>query len=593
MSKNRRLLIPLSALTIVGAFALAFALYRLTMPTVLSSTYRINGGDAQPFSPPLSLPDAPQGTIVVTMDVRMPLLAPHRYTVVPDDCLTDVRINGAPVPQPALPFCDYTKGRTMDVGASLAPGMNHVVATVRNDGSAAGLMIRPSWTDPRLVLLAATLLAALWLLIRFCLSLTKSFNTLPLSLLLFGGTAIRVLYLLATPHTERGHDWGGHYEYIEYLLHHFSLPDPTKGWEFYQPPLYYVMGAAVLALTAKLAFVTLSTYTQLQLLAVLCSIATLGLGAWIGTMLFPRKDERSSLFAFIGILAVVPGLVFFGARINNDVLYLLIAFAWMGQLLVWWRAPRLRHWIVLAVLVGLGLLTKTNAAVLAGISVLCLAAVRGLPWKRKILHGLILLAITLLMAGPFHLPRALRTHQASEVVVGNIGSLNGALRVRNTLDTYFTFDPLQMLAHPYNNAWDDRERRTYFYEYFFRSALFGEFQFGDQALFLARSLLGIALFFLPVMLVGLAFDLWQRRPFALPLAVTFVLLLAAHTAFRAKAPYRSSQDFRNSIVLLVPAAYYVARGIGLLPANMRRFCRDALHLFELLCVLFFVYIFTM
>jgi hypothetical protein len=45
-----------------------------------------------------------------------------------------------------------------------------------------------------------------------------------------------------------GFDVDGHMEYIDWILAHGSLPYPTQGWQMYQPPLYYVLGAGWLSL---------------------------------------------------------------------------------------------------------------------------------------------------------------------------------------------------------------------------------------------------------------------------------------------------------------------------------------------------------
>jgi tetratricopeptide (TPR) repeat protein len=45
-----------------------------------------------------------------------------------------------------------------------------------------------------------------------------------------------------------GFDVDEHWKYIDYLLRHRTLPLAHEGWEMFQPPLYYAVAAAVLAL---------------------------------------------------------------------------------------------------------------------------------------------------------------------------------------------------------------------------------------------------------------------------------------------------------------------------------------------------------
>jgi len=44
-----------------------------------------------------------------------------------------------------------------------------------------------------------------------------------------------------------GFDSGEHLKYIDYIQEHRKLPSPNEGWEMYQPPLYYLIGAAALS----------------------------------------------------------------------------------------------------------------------------------------------------------------------------------------------------------------------------------------------------------------------------------------------------------------------------------------------------------
>lgn len=45
-----------------------------------------------------------------------------------------------------------------------------------------------------------------------------------------------------------GFDRDGHTEYINYILEHQRLPLASDGWQMYQPPLYYLLGAGLLAI---------------------------------------------------------------------------------------------------------------------------------------------------------------------------------------------------------------------------------------------------------------------------------------------------------------------------------------------------------
>lgn len=139
----------------------------------------------------------------------------------------------------------------------------------------------------------------------------------------------------------------------------------------------------------------------------------------------------------------------------------------------------------------------------------------------------------------------------------------------NSFEAFFGFHPLDMLEHPYNKTWDDSAGRKFVWEFFARSSLFGEFDFGPKQLLVCRlSLVLLAL----LTMVGL-FGWWRslrRGPRKdLPLHLLVVLSLASQAAFRFVSPFSCSQDFRYSFLLTLPFAFFVTLGSSAGPKWLR------------------------
>jgi len=94
------------------------------------------------------------------------------------------------------------------------------------------------------------------------------------------------------------------------------------------------------------------------------------------------------------------------------------------------------------------------------------------------------------------------------------------------------------------------------------------------------------------MLSLVAIGLWQslRRQWyaTTPLWITTVILLLGHVVYRQTAPYSSSQDFRYSILLLVPFAYFLIVGLETIPKGLRKPARYATYTFIALCASFLI-----
>lgn len=373
---------------------------------------------------------------------------------------------------------------------------------------------------------------------------------------------LRLFYLLATPYDVRGHDAPGHLDYVLHVANTLSLPPPDDGFEYYQPPLYYMM-ATPFAWAARVADVSDEHRNFLiQLFSLVCSLATFFIAIRIGKKFFASAGEKTSLYLYAAIVATLPSFVFFAGRLNNDVLFQVWSFLSFLLLLAWWRKPTAAAWLSICAVIGLGMLTKTSMALMAFPCFLCLLLEKKSDWRQKLVLALGGATVVLLIAGWFHIPRAL-DDGSKKAVVGNYESLTNF--VENDIGNFLTFNPVAILAHPYNDPYDDEARRQEFWEYLFRSALYGEFHFGDHRRALAMTMLLSSLLMTPFVLWNLVHDIRKRAYASFPVWATFLCLLAGAVAFRIVFPYSSSQDFRYSILLAPIFAYYAVRETGTNP----------------------------
>ncbi|PIR53447.1 hypothetical protein COU76_01115 [Candidatus Peregrinibacteria bacterium CG10_big_fil_rev_8_21_14_0_10_49_10] len=397
---------------------------------------------------------------------------------------------------------------------------------------------------------------------------------------------MRLYYFFGTPYGIRGHDTDGHVEYIQYLLDHsFAMPSSGTGWEFYHPPLYYALSAVWMQIHSLFEPLKAALLRGLQVEALLLSIGTYGVICWISSLLFPKRKHRKDRLMFLLVLAVQPSLLYFSARVNNDVLYQLFAFVAFGFLLRWWRDERPRDWYVAIVATGLGILTKSNALLLLPVLYGCLLIRKKMSWDKKLKLGIRGILAILCMCAWFYVVRFGWENNTS--LIENTRNLHSGLRVENSIDTLTEFNPLRLILEPYNNAWGG-EVRNHFWEYWFLSSLFGEFSFGPVLRPLASALVALALFLLPVLFIGFYRIIRHAWYKTFPLWYSVLVLLAGHIAIRQYEPFSPTQDFRFAVLLLVPAVYSLLIGIRLLPKKRRPLFRGALLLLVALCSLFIV-----
>jgi hypothetical protein len=163
------------------------------------------------------------------------------------------------------------------------------------------------------------------------------------------------------------------------------------------------------------------------------------------------------------------------------------------------------------------------------------------------------------IAGWYYLPRALHAGEVDTYVVGNLHSLNHRARIDHVFIKSLIFNPFKIVRYPFAETWGPRN--DYFLEVFFKTMLLGEWIKGAAYKWLARWMVLTALALIPLF----AFGLWQtvkrRATGEEPLLATLAGVLIAQWLFLQLAPYLSTQDFRFSVILLVPLVYFFLAGV--------------------------------
>jgi 4-amino-4-deoxy-L-arabinose transferase-like glycosyltransferase len=246
---------------------------------------------------------------------------------------------------------------------------------------------------------------------------------------LLGKTALAVIiflylvlgfaYAVETPKWQTP-DEPAHYNYVVYLAENSAFPILTMGdypheyleeiksagfppemsiepirYEYHQPPLYYVVAAAVYRMTAPLGFDI--QFLALRLLSVLLGAMLLVVAYSIVREIFPR--DLFLALTDTAVIATLPMHIAMSAAINNDTLAELIL-----ALVIWLCFKGIkaglsqRQALALGVLVALALLTKTTiyAPVLASSLLALVVKARGQGWRPFLrslgtVHGLGLL----------------------------------------------------------------------------------------------------------------------------------------------------------------------------------------------------------
>lgn len=180
------------------------------------------------------------------------------------------------------------------------------------------------------------------------------------------GILLRVAFAVFTP-TFYAPDEQPHFKYVQYLYEQKKLPvqvsktnDPTNDWEYYQPPLYYLLLVPVYWLFDILSSGDIPTIViALRIISIILSAIFL----WF-TIKILNNLELNELFVktfIVSMVYLLPSYVFISSVINNDNLIIALS----GAIIFFLTKNRtLINSIYIGLLLGFAFLIKLTAFIL-------------------------------------------------------------------------------------------------------------------------------------------------------------------------------------------------------------------------------------
>jgi 4-amino-4-deoxy-L-arabinose transferase-like glycosyltransferase len=189
------------------------------------------------------------------------------------------------------------------------------------------------------------------------------------ALLMVCGLILRVGYIWYTLYWSRQHDIGvwegawvrGHGFYIDYYVEHW-LPPGELFWQSHHPPLFHFLAGKLLALLQALGKGYHESYESLQL----AGAAVSGLIMLVSYRVFRQLGLKDApLLLATALVAFHPTLIILAGSVNNDNLMVLFVL-WAFSLTLRWRGEQsMKTTVLLALAIGLGMLTKLSAALVS------------------------------------------------------------------------------------------------------------------------------------------------------------------------------------------------------------------------------------
>ena len=151
-----------------------------------------------------------------------------------------------------------------------------------------------------------------------------------------------------------------HIHYIMKLYNEKELPNEVMG-QFYHPPLHHAIMAAFLTFMDNFNVGSDIKIESMQILSVIYSCITM----WaVYSMLKELEIKPKFRILPMILMAFYPLNIFLSGSINNDMLVLMFSSLALLYTLKWQNNPSMKNAFLLALWIGLGLMTKTSIVVM-------------------------------------------------------------------------------------------------------------------------------------------------------------------------------------------------------------------------------------
>jgi len=505
-----------------------------------------------------------------------------KFSVVPDDCIQEILINGNSFPLNGIKgLCDYSGGAYFDFSKDVQEGLNSFEFKITNGAGPGGLRIEMPYNGLKSLSLMHYVFG-LFLLLSIAFILRKfEFKLIPISIILLGVAARLVAYTYISP-TQYAYDIGGHLEYMQIIADENRIPRTDECWSCNHPPLYYAISAGVKKIVDN--YDSDLSSRILQQGQMLLSIASLVLGMALLINLF------GSRFAYLAalVLAFWPHLVVASPRLGNDVPFYFGALLCMQFAQRYWRFRKNSDMLFATIGAAIALMAKSTGLVILGswivIYVFCALSSFRIGSLRTLFASAF---IALLSIGLSNHRPIVDFFSKGDVRLVNTLSASSGLKVENSVGSYFYFDLRDYLLEPYTSTWTDNGGRQYFWNFALKTSLFGEYRVWNAPVgYVLATMLNILVLFIFI------FALWgiihfQIRDFP---PLIFLLSLFASLIFaRAWYSFGCLGDFRYILPALYPLVYFSIRGIQILQdSRLRKLSYISMFAFAGLSLMFVV-----
>lgn len=381
------------------------------------------------------------------------------------------------------------------------------------------------------------------------------------------GIILRIGYMSYTWFFDRNHDIEGifetgHYAYMYIIFQTGQLPGSNVD-QFYHPPLQHLLGAAL----ARIVYFFRPdqdmdhVFDVVKILPCFASCTILPVFYRICSQL--RLSKRATGIAVV-IMAFHPTFFILSASVNNDTLMILFFLIAILYTIRWYQNPCFKNILLLALSIGLGMMTKLSMGVIALFTgpvflIVLIKYIKKKQWKPLLGQFFAFAGVCFPLALWYPIRNLILFDQplAYVLTIDNADLYRGGY----TFAQRFLFFPFHQLLQP---VYCDPFKDYNLWLYTIKCSLFGEFTFERPQLFAVLLIIGnvllIAVSLISMIYVMIHFK--DENPLArFGLFFIWAVQMLSFIQFNILFPFGCTMDFRYIVPTVPVGAIYIGMAL--------------------------------
>lgn len=395
------------------------------------------------------------------------------------------------------------------------------------------------------------------------------------------GVMLRLFYILYTDGFTRQHDEGsfeagvGHYGYMKYIYNKNMLPqaDPRGSWQFYHPPLHHATEALWFKILAAFGVPEDKFYDYAQIPVFIYSCVIM----FVICRIFRELDLKGTgLAASTALICFSPSFILMSGSVNNDMLSVMFICLAVLYTIKWYKNPETENIVGIALSIGLGMMTKASAGLIApAVAIVFIVKFIQQIKQKKALSYIFQYIIFAVLCVPLGLWWSVRNYVKFKMPFNYIAEISKEgnpqyLGEMDTLKRFTDFSLYQFKSVFVQWLWDDDPYQEFNpLTAFFKTLCFGEKNFlnwnskldtAPVILFWSSVIIGI------ISVVSMIYVIFSKKSSVQPLmkiflAAIFVTFFGNYILFCIEYPFTCTMNIRYVTPVFIPAVYFTGAAV--------------------------------